>query len=481
MPEEAPRFESPQISPDDGKAKPSIDFSDAMGTPPKTAVSAEASQKTTVAVEERKKDASKEKPYSHLTYPALDAFAVRTAYYGATGRLFPDMQQIKSVMSELGPAGKATLERMNVLEQHGFKFGPMQAGDAYANKVYPGAKGFLPRNFMLAGYNDEGAKAIKHNGTLGAIYTALGISNGADRDAAGKYVHELGHNEFKSSYDTFQKDPAARAKFERAFTATGELGEAARRHPGMMLREELNALSAQMAANENPSLRYKLFPQLKGLNNLVIEQSFKNGAIGGYVQSNWPYEGLKPKYLPTVEAINMGTALDVELNRGGLYQNGRFNSLSAEAAAERIRKLTNADKILFAGALDKADEAGAMSRFFSNPESRRFLLRSGQTLGAFGVAATMTDVGGAFQYSEGAGYGRVADVATNYAGFEVGMSLGTHLGSIAAGLLKRRMPVLSAIVTPVIGFGGGIVGAQVAHETVGKRLDGVVRNAIDNQ
>lgn len=445
-----------------GKETPPIDFTDAVGGQKPTSV----------------------RPYTALTYPTLDVMAARTAYFGVTGQLIPDMTIVKNEMIRSGAAGQAAVERMAVLESQGWKFGNMAPNDAYAKSLYPGAKGWLLRTFALAGYHEQTGHAIKINPVPNVLNAAFGITHDPVQQAASVYTHELAHGQNARSY-AIHEGPQAAKLFPIQLQTPGAVGEAARLHPELMLREEINALSSQVASMYKDGLRTTLFPHHNGLTTVAVARQFKNDAIGTYVQRNFPYEGIKPQYLATEQARTIGMAYDAELNKGGLFNQGRLNPAALESNAQQIRALTASDLAT------AAEQSGAMrttlnaehatSGFLGNMEHPRMLSRTLQALGSVGTAFMVTDLGGAFKNSPGAGLGRLTDIGTNIVGFEAGMSAGTYLGEAASFLLRKRMPGLATTLIPLTGILGGIGGSQVAHETVGRPLSSYVQRYVDKK
>jgi hypothetical protein len=458
---------------------------------------------------------TEEKPYVPYdgvrpVFPGVDAIMARTAWYGATGRLFQDMDAIRFEMGKAGPIGQAALTRMDNLRANGWTFGSIGFNDPYMVKQYPNPFNRAFKMLTQGGYHDAMHGRVAFNPAFSAIYTSLGMAPGAARDLAGKNIHELTHGKYQAGWQAFEADPTARKAFSMLDDPVHGPAVKARLeklgladsvpltragHGAEMIKEEFRALASQTIANNRmaeANRLSRLFPQTQGLGWLDVDTALRTDTTGSYIRNVWNYTGTK--YLTQDQALDIARQYNRTAYGGGVFLNGAINPLAEQAVVQGINELPTHGPLhgtptlesslksggVSAGLLGEADNsAGAMSRFFSNPANRRFLTHGAQALGAVGLAFTVTDTFNAFEHSTGAGLGRLTGIGIDWAGFEAGSATGAWVGRGLALGLARRSPVLAGLAIPTSAIIGGLIGAQITHEVAGRKTEAAVQKFVD--
>jgi hypothetical protein len=406
----------------------------------------------------------------NLDAPGLNAMMARTAYYGVQGRLLPNMSQITKVMAQSGPIGEAALNRMQALSAKGWSFGAMSPADEFIANHTKNPLMRLAKLLVQGGYNDSQSGKIAHNALGSFMNTVVGISDGADKDAATKYIHELAHGKYAAGYRAYEATPAARAALHQLST------EAQMLHGREMVQEELRAVTAQVAGNIRQQGEFRAFlaPQTTGLSNYPLEAALKHEQLGAVVKSAWPYEGTR---VLSVQQANAAASEYMKTNYGELIKNGALNPQAEKAIAAEISRLpveAPAGNVVRASATAAtAETAFSSSRYFN------YLSRGGQALGSLALLSAAGDVRNQFMVSTGSGVGRLAGIGSDWAGFEGGAFVGGWLGKGITGAIIKSNPRLAMITVPLLSIGSGIVGSQIMHESVSRPLEQKTQKEID--
>jgi hypothetical protein len=419
----------------------------------------------------KKQDNAEKHSMSNSTqYPALNAIAARSVYYGVQGRLFPSMDQIRSTILESGPIGQATTHRMDSLGKAGWTFGSLGPSDSLITKMAGSSDlSSLPKraglSLLLGGYNDSAAGRITHNAFTSFVHTTVGLSNGADIDAANKYIHELAHGKNSAAYQMFESSPAAKMSLKYH-------PEAERmKHGKIMIEEELRALFAQVASNKSGARPISEFlaPHKSGIVNIPPEQAIKQGEIGRMVKDVWLYEG--PKSL-SIEDANKVANDYIKKTYGNLFVDGKINPAAEIAVAKEIAQLE------VKAPTSPMDAAKHLSTSTFSPKYANFLSRGAQSLGSLGLAVSISDLRN--QYSQGLapGTGRLLSVGADWAGFELGLAAGTGIGKGATSWLVKLNPKIAMLAAPVAALGSGIISTHITHEHVSSPLEKTVTKKL---
>jgi len=431
-------------------------------------------------------------------YPTLNAMAVRASYFGVQGRLLPSHEQIQSAMSRSGPIGEAAVERMENLLKLGWKFAPMLPNDPYLVNESSSSVGRFTKFFSLGGYNDARSGKIAFNALGSMLNTISGISSGADVDVVNKYIHELAHGKYADGYQLYEGS-ADSIKALHSLPPSAQL-----EHGTQMMQEELRAISAQAIANlSRQSSASALLPQAKGGANYYLESSLRQGETGSLVKDIWAYEG--NKYLSTSQA-NLATREYLQNNYGTLFDNGRINTNAERAIAAEIKALplqapgallTGSSVPLENGAqklsveppnapiesLHPSTEIGvaelSADTAFSAPRYFKYVSSAGQGLAALTALVAITDLRNQFSQSAGRGFGRLASVGGDWAGFEGGLAAGTWLGEAATDVLIKVNPKLAMFALPIISMGSGLLASQVVHDKFSQPMGSLTQKEID--
>lgn len=397
-----------------------------------------------------------------IEYPALNAMAARASYFGLQGKLLPSMSQVETVLSKSGPVGEATLERMNALRAKGWKFGSLSLSDPYLSRQYESVLGRAKFALTLGGYNDSLSGKIAHNPIQSMVNTVMGLSNGADKDVAVRYAHELAHGNYDRGYNLYESSPSAKRVLDRLSPELQKL------HGQELIREETRAISAQVAANSHLQGDGFLAPQSKGMNTFPLESSIRTGRTGSLVKDAWHYEGTK--FLDNIEA-NAAANEHIRSSYGELFKNGKLNPQAELAIAEEMRRLPIEAPVSPIAAT--AETAFSSSKYFA------YLSRGGQALGSLAALAALSDVHTQFRISTGSGAGRLLSVGSDWAGFEAGTAFGGWVGEGVTGMLIKSNPRLAMIALPLFSIGAGIVSSQIMHDRVSKSLETEAKTTID--
>ena len=398
-------------------------------------------------------------------YPGLNAMAARAAYFGVQGRLFPNMSQITSVMLQSGPVGEAAVSRMQNLSEKGWRFGALSVSDPYIANHAKTPLGKLGFTILSGGYNDAISGKIAHNSFTSMVNTVMGMSNGADRDAAAKYIHELAHGKYTDGYLKFEGTPEARAAFQ-------SLPPEVRKAHGLeMVREELRALSAQVASSGTQPGELWRSTQTRGVSTAPFEVAMKQGQMGSLIKDVWLYEGNKAI---TASEANAAVKEYMKANYGGeIFEGGKVSPRAQLAIAAEINGLPNeAPKV--AGL-----QAATAETAFSAPKYFNYLSRGAQAAGGLMALNAAGDIRRQFYISTGSGVGRLTSVGTDWAFFEAGAAAGGTVGEGVAKMLVKSNPRLAMLALPVFAIGSGIVGAQIGHSTISQPLELNVKKSID--
>lgn len=425
-----------------------------------------ASKKMAAEQDPPRKEAAIAENHSSSTatqYPALNAIAARSFYYGVQGRLFPSMDQIRSAMLESGPIGQAATHRMDNLGKAGWTFGSLGPSDSLITKMAGSSdlSSLAKRaglSLLLGGYNDSAAGRITHNAFTSFVHTTVGLSNGADRDAANKYIHELAHGKHSTAYQMFESSPAAKLSLNHH-------PEAERiKHGKIMIEEELRALFAQVASNKSSARPVSEFlaPHKSGIVNIPPEQAIKQGELGRMVKDVWLYEG--PKSLSIDEANKVANDY-IKKAYGNLFVDGKINPAAEIAVAKEIAQLE------VKAPSNPVDAAKHLPTSTFSPRYANFLSRGAQSLGSLGLALSVSDLRN--QYSQGLapGTGRLLSVGADWAGFELGLAAGTGVGKAATSWLVKLNPKVAMLAAPVAALGSGILSTHITHETISSPLE----------
>jgi hypothetical protein len=408
---------------------------------------------------------------ARLECPALNAMAARSVYYGLQGRLLPGMDQITKVMSQSGQIGDAALSRMQALADKGWKFGPMGVNDEFLVNHTRSPLVRFAKTFIQGGYNDAQSGKIAYNRLGSLMNTVVGISDGADKDAAYKYIHELAHGKYAEGYRMYEATPAARDALHRL------PAEAQIAHGREMVQEELRAVTAQVAASvrQQGDFRALRAPQTGGLSNYPLEAALRHEQLGAVVKDAWPYEGTKAL---SVERANAAGADYMKSNYGDLFKDGALNPQAEKSIAAEISRLpvvppSGEGRALSAAGAATAETAFSSSRYFN------YLSRGGQALGSLVLLSTVADVHNQFRISTGSGVGRLVGVSSDLAGFEGGAYLGGWVGKGVTQALIKSNPKLAMVALPLFTMGSGLVASQLMHDAVSKPIEQKTQKEID--
>ena len=411
-------------------------------------------------------------PDPFLQYPVLNAVSARAVYFGVQGKLFPSMDQITKTMLNSGPVGQAAVTRMENLAQKGWTFGALTPSDPMITRQYDSLAKRLGYSVILGGYHDAAAGRISHNAITSFGHTIMGFSNGANIDAAEKYIHELAHGRNAQSYERFEASASAKTALKEAPAAV-RAG-----HAKGMIEEEIRALFAQVAANSSQNHRPVsefLAPHTRGIGTVPAEAAVREKQMGNLIREVWPYDG--PKSLTAKEANQVASAY-IKSTYGELFENGKLNPRAELAIAREIAELpVNAP--LNGSTLDGSKMRAVGEATFSS-RALPYLSRGGQALGSMALAFTVSDLRTQFGNSYGSGIGRTVSVGSDWAGFEAGLSAGTHIGKFASASLMRLNPKLAMLAAPVSALGTGILGSEIMHRYVSVQLEQTTKKAIDN-
>ncbi|MBX9687676.1 MAG: hypothetical protein K2X27_13295 [Candidatus Obscuribacterales bacterium] len=397
-------------------------------------------------------------------YPALNAMAARATYYGLQGRLFPSMSQINAVMLESGPIGEAASRRMHALAAKGWTFGSLSPSDPFIADHAKSNLGKLAYSFVHGGYNDARSGKIAHNALTSMVNSVMGLSNGADHDAANKYIHELSHGKYAEGYNRYEATPEARAAFEKLSPELQKL------HGAEMVREEVRALTAQIASNahHNGQMRALLTPQTRGLSNYPYEAAVRQDKLGSVVKDVWLYEGNKALTAAEANAV----AKDyIRKNYGELFSGSRVNFSAEKAIAAEISGLA-VEAPLSAKTAAPVLEPALAPKY-------AFLSRGGQALGSLMLLSAAGDIHTQFRISTGSGVGRLLSVGGDWAGFEAGSAVGGYFGEALSRNLIKTNPRLAILALPLCALGSGIISSQIMHSTVSKPLELSLSKKLD--
>ena len=394
-------------------------------------------------------------------YPGLNAMAARASYFGLQGKLIPSMAQVETVLAKSGPVGEATLERMNALKAKGWSFGAISLSDPYLAKQADSVLGRVAYSSTLGGYADAYSGKIAHNPVQSLVNSVMGLNNGADKDIAGRYAHELAHGKYESGYAQYESSPEAKQALQRLSPDLQKL------HGQEMVREETRAIMAQVAANSHLQGNALLSSQSKGMNTFPLETSIRQGQTGALVKDVWHYEGTK--FLSKAEANQ--AALEQIRSTGALFENGKLNPKAEQAIAEGMRRLPVEAPL---APIAASETAFSSSRYFG------YLSRTGQALGSLAVLSAVSDVHNQFRISTGSGTARLLSVGSDWAGFEAGTAVGGLFGEGVTGMLVKSNPRLAMIALPLISVGSGIVASQIMHDRVSKPLELETKDRIDH-
>lgn len=405
---------------------------------------------------------------SHLQYPALNAFAARAAYFGVQGRLFASMDQISRVMIQSGPVGEAAFQRMNALAEKGWTFGALSPSDPYLKAHSKSTVSRWASAFTLGGYNDPASGRITHNSFMSAVNTVMGFSQGADLDAANKYIHELAHGKYTDGYLRYEASPAAKAALQNLSP------EARKMHGALMIQEELRATVAQIASSK-PSLAELSkgrMQQTGGLNNYGLEAALKQNQFGAMVKDVWSYEG--SKHLSHAEA-NSAAKSYIKNTYGELFERGRMSAAAEKAIAAEIRSLP----------LDAPVEGtkpgnlrGTSPGMAGSPFSGR-LSYGVQAAGGLLMLNSFADLDRQFRISTSSGIARLSSVGMDWAGFEAGAAAGTWMGEGLAYRLARSNPKLAMLTVPLSAMASGVFASQMTHHSISGPLENKLKKSID--
>ncbi len=441
------------------------DYHSAAENKPAEGLSDEASK---LLVEKKAKEELIKESANRLETPGLNAMAARSVYYGLQGRLWPNMGQITNVMLQSGPIGEAAVARMHALSGKGWTFGALTPADPYIASQAKSVAGRIAFSAVVGGYNDAATGRITHNPLSSMINTVMGISNGADLDAANKYIHETAHGKYSQGFLKHEGTAEARSAFQK-------LPEEVRRvHGANMVQEELRALTAQVVSNARYQGDYRAFltPQTKGLANYPIEAALKQGEIGGLIKDVWMYEGNKQLSKPQA---NAAANEYLKANYGQVFDGNRINPKAELAIAAEISRLP----VEAPSSLKTGLAAAGTETAFQAPRYFNYLSRGAQGLGSLMVLTAVADLNRQFKISTSAGLSRVSSVGADWAGFEAGAAMGGWFGEGLARSLVKTNPRLAMLALPLCAIGTGLVTSQITHETISKPLEYNVHKTLD--
>jgi hypothetical protein len=443
--------------------------------------------------------------------PYYDAVAGRALYFGLRGKLLPDMSDIKAAIGRSGPIGEATLARMDAMAASGYTFGPQAFNDAYMLKNYPNAFKRAMAMINVNGYRNGEVGRIAYNQTGAVLKTLLGVESGADRSVASVFMHEVAHGQYDPGYLAYEHGPFARQQFmtlpdvppasAQGINTASTIPLSKFEHGAEMLREEQRAITSQVLGTSRLSDEglARFFPQARGLGGISSEVMARTDNLGPFIKANWRYVGTG--FLTSEQASQISRDY-ARTTYGDLFVNGKVNPEAEAAVAAQIRALpveppaglrnlagetlgapgefNNLSGRYAGNSAESGEAASAMSRFFSDPANRRFLMRGAQGVGALGIAFTIADLNGAFHSSIGNGIGMAGRMGANWAAFEGGMGLGAGIGEKVAMLAAERLPGAAPLMPIAFGIFSGIVTSQISDMTIGNRLQHKLQQEIDD-
>lgn len=402
--------------------------------------------------------------------PGLNAYAARFAYFGITGKLTVDNARIREVLKNAGEPGETLLARWDELEKTGWTVGRMRFNDPWLKAEYPNPIKRFGRYLTLGGYHidlykGEEMRRIAYNHVISVVGGAMGTNNNPAVESATKIAHELGHHNL-TPID--YRDMSKLTEAERQIVAK------------RLLFEETSALWSQLWVGEKNGL--------KGVHMDGFEPAFLNERGGSTIKRLWanaePVYGSFKSVTPD-EADAFVKQLTRKLSSDGLgmFKDGKLQppdfskinrfgqkigTLSEDAA--QIAKFSEPARPI-------EPERGILTKLLGSPENARLGGRALAALGAIGIAATVTEVGGQFKKSPGCGAGRLARVGLDWLSFDAGMYAASALGR----LVFYRAGRIAALAVPFVGLSGGFIASSYADGYKGQWLEKLVKEEIDGK
>jgi|GEM_PF-5245815 len=414
------------------------------------------------------------------TRPAAESIACRLALFGTCGELWADNSFIKMQFANAGDIGKQLLTKMETMEKDGWHFGPMSVQD-------PGSKScIIPEKIsfnnpkleklvnsgikrttiissnlsMLTGVgaicNDVG-RVVGYNNVASIASTLTGcfanVSSPA-KTTVESVAHEIGHHDGIAKLyslkqtDRFTKqeatDYAKRCIISegRAHLTQATFAEAAnvKSHNASMIKN--HALNGTLG--EFIHSRYKHDPAYAELK--LLSGSDCNKAVNEHLEECFGKELLDPSTKKlTIKDINSGFGKEI----GKI----RLDSQLLAKMQNRAYSELESSKLL--------NQIDSLSKSLHNP----LIGRVAQGLAGAGTLWTIGDLGSAFAEGPRNGAGRIASIATNWLGWEIGGALGSLPG--------RLIPKQASIAVLV----GSFIGSTLAAEFIGIDLEQTIKRS----
>jgi hypothetical protein len=404
--------------------------------------------------------------------PLLNAFMARVAVRGVKGELFVTNSNVENVLAKSGPVGEQVLDRLRLMEQRGWSYGPMlPLGDPYLSAVHPGNPlAQVGKYSALGGYNvselpnTTSMRRIGYNNALHLVSNAFiphGNASPLTR-IAGTVAHEVGHYDgMPLSYEPHLN------------TLTGPQKKIIAQR---LLQTETNAVLTQLhIADVNKAFH----PDLEG-----FRAGLRNGTFGERLRANWTGPGVPPMYrtldLLTPAEANATVNEHIARNYGDVIdKKGRVGVFDLNKVTGQYAGVLPEDEAILARMAENRSGVKAPQLVGDLGGKGVFMSRSLQALGGLGLAWTVSDIGNSFNDSTGSGFGKIGRIGVQYAGAEVGSMFGAKMGMRLA-MTSLGKGKLGLITMPLSTIFGGMVGAIGADIAIGDRVDSFLRQAIDS-
>ncbi len=385
-----------------------------------------------------------------LAKPVVAGLTARAAYLALSGQLYVDEHSIARNLSKIeSPVAKQVLDTMGELKANDWNF----------------VKG--PANWTTGGAYEPFTRRVWYstNGWQGELQHILGAGNSPVEKASVLFAHEIGHHDV--NHLTYWVDPAdseaslVMAKRHllgetRAMITEVHIGQQSGAiTPSVLTRQA--ALQAGTLADHivqsHPNSAGLPPAEARQLVNEYIDKTYGKNLIDsttGKVRSFDMRAGFGQN--------NVAVLAEDAQYMGQLTEPGQYKVLRGEPILE-FRKLTVQDRPM----LTKLLQETKFLRTGEGSNIPRIVGYGGRALGAVCLVLAANDVIGQYKEGSAKGTGRLARIATDWAGFEAG----GRVAKLASAALEVRNPYIATAVV----LAGGIVGSNIFDLGVGEKLE----------
>jgi hypothetical protein len=393
---------------------------------------------------------------SDMAQPAVAGLTARFAHLALTGQLYVDKGSIaRAIAKSDSPVAKQILGTAREMETNDWRF--LKA----------------PPNWEYGGKYDNMTRTLWYStrGWRGEFQYILGAGEGPITEAAVGFSHEVGHHD--TNVASYWVEPADSGAYQ-VMAKRGIIAETRAMLGEVHMDQELGA-STEFARERLAALRSgtlgDYISNVSHLNHGGLPDGEANQMVNQYLEKTYGKNVVDP-VSGKVRAFDMragfGKNQVAPLATDGEYlswlesEDGHYLNLRQDPSGLfEARNLAIEGQPLRTFMLQK-------TRFLRAGESSAAGIfgHGTRALAAVGLVFAANDIAGQYRQGAGAGTGRLACVATDWAGYEA--------GALAGRTAVKALAIYNPWAATAISLGTAIVASDVFDKGLGQRLESAV-------